>query len=75
MKLRLSNETLFFTPLSGGIDSTILVNFIGKFVKNFKTFFAVSHSAQQNFKSENLNNTSEAFLVHTYQINSKLNMI
>ena len=60
VKLRLSNETLFFTPLSGGIDSTILVNFIGKFVKNFKTFFAVSHSAQQNFKSENLNNTSEA---------------
>ena len=34
VNLRLPKEVIFSTPLSGGIDSTILVNVIKKTIKN-----------------------------------------
>lgn len=43
---RIPEEILFSTPLSGGIDSTILVEFIKKKRKNLKTFYALSSSNQ-----------------------------
>lgn len=61
VNLRLPKEIDFCTPLSGGVDSTILVNFINKFLKNFKTFFAVTHATQQIIKDKDRNNMTEAY--------------
>jgi asparagine synthase (glutamine-hydrolysing) len=46
VNLRVPEEIPFSTPLSGGIDSTVLVEFMKKKKKNLKTFFALSNSDQ-----------------------------
>ena len=44
--IRLPKDVPFNTPLSGGIDSSILAIFIKNFVKKFKTFFTISYAGQ-----------------------------
>ena len=48
VNLRLPKDVNFLTPLSGGIDSTILVKFIKKTIKNLKTFYSISSNEQSS---------------------------
>ena len=62
VNMRIPEETIFCTPLSGGIDSTILVNIIKKKIENLKTFFAVSNKEQENLKDEQRDRMTEVSL-------------
>ena len=70
VKLRLPKDVSFYTPLSGGIDSTVLADFIKKFVKNLHTFFAISDPSQTKAK-----NNDKSELQSSYYIAKKLNLI
>lgn len=59
VNLRLPKEVIFSTPLSGGIDSTILVNVIKKTIKNLKTFYAISNKGQEELKDKDRNEMTE----------------
>ena len=59
INLRLPKEVIFSTPLSGGIDSTILINVIKKTIKNLKTFYAVSNKQQEQEKDKNRDDMTE----------------
>jgi asparagine synthase (glutamine-hydrolysing) len=59
VNLRLPKEVIFSTPLSGGIDSTILVNVIKKTIKNLKTFYAISSKGQEELKDKDRNEMTE----------------
>ena len=52
-------EVIFSTPLSGGIDSTILVNVIKKTIKNLKTFYAISNKGQEELKDKDRSEMTE----------------
>ena len=59
MNLRIPEEIAFSTPLSGGIDSAILVNFMKKKVKYLKTHYAISNKEQEHQKDKNRGDMSE----------------
>jgi asparagine synthase (glutamine-hydrolysing) len=59
VNLRLPKEVVFSTPLSGGIDSAILVNVIKKTIKNLKTFYAISNKGQEQLKDKDRNEMTE----------------
>ena len=59
VNLRLPKEVIFSTPLSGGIDSTILVNVIKKTIKNLKTFYAISNKGQEELKDKDRSEMTE----------------
>lgn len=59
INLRLPDEVVFTTPLSGGIDSTILVSAIKKTIKNLKTFYAISNNGQEQLKNKYRNEMTE----------------
>ncbi len=71
INLRLPKEVIFSTPLSGGIDSTILVNVIKKTVKNLKTFYAISNKEQYELKDRDRNEMTEVSL--SEYLSKKLN--
>lgn len=59
INLRLPKEVNFKTPLSGGIDSTVLVNFIKKTKKNLDTFYAISNNQQEKEKDKDRDGMTE----------------
>ena len=59
VNLRLPKEVIFSTPLSGGIDSTILANVVKKTIKNLKTFYAISNKGQEELKDKDRNEMTE----------------
>ncbi len=61
--LRLPKEVSFYTPLSGGVDSTILASFINKFQKRFYTFFAVSREDQKKSIGDVMSEVELSYLV------------
>ena len=63
IKLRLPKEVSFHTPLSGGIDSTILASFIKKFEKNFSTFFAISNQGQKEDDNKNMSELKSSYYI------------
>ena len=63
VKLRIPNDVSYHTALSGGVDSTILVKFINKFVKNFNTFYAISDDSQKKIGDNDMSEVQASYHV------------
>ena len=59
INIRLPKDVGFTTPLSGGIDSSILVKIIREKIKKLSTFYAISNDVQETFEHKELDGMSE----------------